>query len=57
MDELWAARHDFELRIGSSTAAMSGPRYRKPEEFWRHVVFFLQPSDHMLMDRMHFEDI
>lgn len=33
------------------------PRYRKPEEFWCHAVFFLQPSDNMLMQRMRFEDI
>jgi hypothetical protein len=33
------------------------PTYRKPEEFWSHAVFFLQPSDNMLMHRMRFEDI
>lgn len=32
------------------------PRYRKPEEFWCHAVFFLQPSDNMLMRAMRFED-
>ena len=32
------------------------PRYREPEEFWCHAVFFLQPSDNMPMRRMRFED-
>ena len=33
------------------------PRYRKPEEFWCHAVFYLQPSGDMPMLRMRFEDI
>ncbi|MDD4786066.1 MAG: glycosyl hydrolase family 28 protein [Pirellulales bacterium] len=32
------------------------PTYRKPEEFWSHAVFFLQPSDDMVMRRMRFEN-
>lgn len=67
--ELWADRANI-FRIGFECAAEAmrdlvardldvlhyGP-YRKPEEFWSHAVFFLQPSNNMPIERMRFENI